>query len=387
MYALKAAESRRQYPRRFRIFLEYLRLEGSLEEQAKEFLFKAIESHQWAEDVLIGFISYELERAKRREISECTIPNYYRATKLFCEMNDIILNWKKIARGLPRAGKAANDRAPTVEEIQKLVEYPDRRIKPIVYAMASSGIRIGAWDYLQWKHVIPMTNSSGEIIASKLIVYAGDREQYYTFITPEAYSSLKEWIDFRASYGEKISRESWLMRDIWQTTNVDYGAKWGLATNPKKLKSSGIKRLLERALWEQGIRQPLKEGAKRHEWKAAHGFRKFYKSHAEQVMKPINVEITMGHNIGLSASYYKPKEKEVLEDYIKAVDLLTISNDNVILQKEVAELQQKSKDNEYVIRGKLQEKDEEMKTMKEQVNTMQSQLQTLESFSIRSTFI
>jgi hypothetical protein len=250
MYALKAAESRRQYPRRFKIFLNYLRLEGSLEEQAKEFLFKTKESHQWAEDVLIGFISYELERAKRREISECTIPNYYRATKLFCEMNDIILNWKKIARGLPRAGKAANDRAPTMEEIQKLVEYPDRRIKPIVYTMVSSGIRIGAWDYLHWKHVIPMSNTSDEIIAAKLIVYAGDREEYYTFITPEAYSSLKEWIDFRASYGEKITGESWLMRDIWQTTNVDYGAKWGLATNPKKLKSSGIKRLLERALWD-----------------------------------------------------------------------------------------------------------------------------------------
>jgi hypothetical protein len=230
---------------------------------------------------------------------------------------------------------------------------------------------------LQWKHVIPITNSSPEIIAAKLIVYAGDREQYYTFITPEAYSSLKEWMDFRGSYGEKITEESWLMRDIWQTTNVDYGAKWGLATNPKKLKSSGIKRLLERALWEQGIRQPLKEGVKRHEWKAAHGFRKFYKSHAEQVMRPINVEITMGHNIGVSASYYKPTENQVMEDYLKATDLLTISNDKVILKKEVAELQQKSKNNEYIIRGKLQEKDEEMKTMKEQFNTMQSQLQTL----------
>ena len=98
---------------------------------------------------------------------------------------------------------------------------------------------------------------------------------------------------------------------------------------------------------------------------------------AEQIMKPINVEITMGHDIGLSASYYKPKEKEVLEDYMKAVNLLTISNDKVILQKEVAELQQKSKDNEYVIRGKLQEKDEEMKTMKEQFNIMQLQLQAL----------
>ena len=78
----------------------------------------------------------------------------------------------------------------------------------------------------------------------------------------------------------------------------------------------------------------------------------------------------MGHNIGVSASYYKPKEKEVLEDYLKAVDLLTISNDKVILAKQVAELTQKGKDNEYVIRGKLQEKDEEMKTMKEQFNTL-----------------
>lgn len=71
-------------------------------------------------------------------------------------------------------------------------------------------------------------------------------------------------------------------------------------------------------------------------------------------MKPINVEVTMGHDIGISGSYYKPTEKEVLEDYLKAVTLLTISNDNIILQKEVAELQQKSKHNEYIIRGKLQ---------------------------------
>ena len=54
-----------------------------------------------------------------------------------------------------------------------------------------------------------------------------------------------------ASYGEKITAESWLMRDIWQTTNVKYGAKWGLATAPKRLNSSGIKRMIERALWEQ----------------------------------------------------------------------------------------------------------------------------------------
>ena len=186
--------------------------------------------------------------------------------------------------------------------------------------MVSSGIRLGAWDYLQWKHVTPLPNASGEIVAAKLIIYAGDREQYYTFVTAEAYNSLKDWMDFRASYGEKINGESWVMRDLWQTTNIDYGAKLGLATCPKKLKSSGIKRLIERALWEQGIRHTLAPRMKRHEWKAAHGFRKFYKSRTEQVMRPINVEITMGHDIGVSASYYKPTEHEVLEDYLKAVE-------------------------------------------------------------------
>src|SRR5262245_7862115 len=105
MYALKAPESRRQYPRRFKIFLDYLGLQGKLEEQANQFYFKAKENQKWAEEVLMGFITYEKERAKRGEISDCTIPNYYRATKLFCEMNDIVLNWKNIARGLPRAGK------------------------------------------------------------------------------------------------------------------------------------------------------------------------------------------------------------------------------------------------------------------------------------------
>jgi hypothetical protein len=231
--------------------------------------------------------------------------------------------------------------------------------------MVSSGIRIGAWDYLQWKHISPISNNTtGEIIAAKILVYPGDREEYYTFITPEAYNELKEWMDFRAGYGEKISGESWVMRDLWQTTNMNYGAKFGLATFPKKLKSSGIKRLIEHALWEQGIRHRLASGVRRHEWKAAHGFRKFYKSRAEQAMKPINVELTMGHDIQISQFYYRPVEHEVLEDYLKAVDLLTINSDKLILQKQVLELKEKSKDSDYIIKAKLQEKEEQIQNMK-----------------------
>jgi hypothetical protein len=65
--------------------------------------------------------------------------------------------------GLPKSRDSANDRAPTIEEIKKLVEYPDRRIKVIASVMISSGIRLGAWDYFGWKNVIPILDEKGEI--------------------------------------------------------------------------------------------------------------------------------------------------------------------------------------------------------------------------------
>jgi hypothetical protein len=133
LYVVKSPESKRQYPRRFKMFLDFLGFAGVLEEQVKEFLRNAKGNPEWVQNSLIQFISYQNDRAKRGEISVSTIPNYYRATKLFCEMNDIVLGWKKIARGLSRVRKAANDRAPTLEEILRLIEYPDRRLTTIVY--------------------------------------------------------------------------------------------------------------------------------------------------------------------------------------------------------------------------------------------------------------
>ena len=246
-----------------------------------------------------------------------------------------------------------------------------------MFAEASGGFRLGAWDYLQWRNVTAITDDKGEIISAKLLIYDGEPEEYYTFITPEAYRAIKDWMDFRSSYGERITEESWLMRDLWQTTNMNYGAKWGLATNPKKLQSIAVKRLLDRALWEQGIKHTLPMGKKRHERKGAHGYRKFYKSRAEQVMKPINVEITMGHDLGISESYWRPTEAEVLEDFLKAVPLLTINGENIALQKQIKELTEKTTDNAYLLKAKLQEKDDALTTLSDQVMKLMIEVQKL----------
>jgi hypothetical protein len=128
--------------------------------------------------------------------------------------------------------------------------------------------------------------------------------------------------------------------------------------------------MIERALWEQGIGTEAKSRVqKRHEFKAAHGFRKFYKSRAEQVMKPINVEITMGHNMGISESYYRPTEREVTDDYLKAVHLLSVNRDNQILQKELNILTEKTKENEYIINAKLLEKEDSLREMREKYDS------------------
>jgi hypothetical protein len=48
-------------------------------------------------------------RVSKGEICDSTITNYYKATKPFCIMNDLVLNWKKIARGLPGYAKHLAD--------------------------------------------------------------------------------------------------------------------------------------------------------------------------------------------------------------------------------------------------------------------------------------
>ena len=50
----------------------------------------------------------------------------------------------------------------------------------------------------------------------------------------------------------------------------------------------------------------------------------------------------MGHSIGISESYYKSTENEVLKDYLTAVNQLTISNESQIVRKEIVELQKRS---------------------------------------------
>ncbi|MGH9987822.1 MAG: hypothetical protein ACRD8W_28100 [Nitrososphaeraceae archaeon] len=70
--------------------------------------------------------------------------------KLFFEMNDLNVPWKKLTRGLPKAKNYADDRVPRLDEIQKIVLYPDWRMKAIVYSYHSiaNGNTAGSYQLL-----------------------------------------------------------------------------------------------------------------------------------------------------------------------------------------------------------------------------------------------
>ncbi len=139
--------------------------------------------------------------------------------------NDIVFNLKKIARRLPRGRRVANDRSPDIEEIKKILGYPDRRMKPAALIMISSGCRIGAFDYLNWGDIEPIYKSGqkGPIVAARIKIYAGTNDEYASFVTPEAYKAVSEYVNFRTEQGERISKSSPVIRDLFHPDRLGRG--------------------------------------------------------------------------------------------------------------------------------------------------------------------
>jgi site-specific recombinase XerD len=109
----------------------------------------------------------------------------------FYEMNDIPLNKKKINMFKGEFTGKVIDRSYTHEEIRKVLDVSDLRMKVMILLMASSGMRIGALPSLRLRNL--------ERIDSiyKVTVYEGTNSSYYTFCTPECSSFIDAYFEYR----------------------------------------------------------------------------------------------------------------------------------------------------------------------------------------------
>jgi hypothetical protein len=77
----------------------------------------------------------------------------------------------------------------------------------------------------------------------------------------------------------------------------------------------------------------------------------------------------MGHSIGISDSYYKITEQELLTEYLNAVTFLTLSEIKQI-QNQSDEILSRNQNDNILIDSKLLEKELEIEDMKQQIKSL-----------------
>jgi len=256
--------------------------------------------------------------------------------ELFCDTNDMVINWKKIRRLLPPSTKRTGSKAYTTEQVQKILEYETKiRNKAIIHFIAASGVRIGALPDLKVKHIRNIEN------CKLVIVYADEKEEYFTFLTPEASIILDEYLEKRKTDGEYLNSESPLFRQNYSL---------GIA-KPKTISKTGYQAMMNRALRRCGLRTGYT--SQRREIQLDHGFRKRWNTIVKTTdgIKLLLAEKMMGHtikSIPLDETYLDPTIEKLFIEYKKAISELTIDDSqrlkfkNETQSKKITQLEEKT---------------------------------------------
>ncbi|CAN5281071.1 hypothetical protein BH18THE2_BH18THE2_26500 [soil metagenome] len=173
------------------------------------------------------------------------------------------------------------------------------------------------------------------MVAGRLVVYRGEPEMHIVFISPEAVHALNKYIQFRRDHDEDIHPSSPLFRDKFDPIKGQYGHGKAISlVRVIPMTPPAVRQYYNRLLFSVGIRSEKK---RRHDF-SVHGFRKWFKTKCEiGGMKPINVETLLNHSTGISDSYYRPRESELLDEYLTIVDHLSIRTESK-LKNELEEM-------------------------------------------------
>ena len=342
-------------------FVQFLEFHNDIT-TADQLLQKAKKNPKAVQHMIIDYIE-----ERKSKVSGSTLQQTRSALKHFFEMNDIEdgINWSKISKLVPHAKKTGSDRAPTVDEIRTMLESADTRTRCVILVCSSSGIRVGAFDKMTWGDLFPLyqKNNDGEktLVAAKLTVYKGERDEYITFVTPECYFTLEQYKKSRESIGERITLRSPLIRDSWD--NHKYRKdKRKEPKMAKPLASKTIANMMGEFLKKINMREA---NSGKHEFKQIHGFRKFFKTNAERACKTIDVEKLMGH----TENYYKPSLSYLLAEYAKAIPYLTIS--------ETVELKDRLKQQVTISDQKVGEIERDNVSLQDRLNKLESSYDSL----------
>lgn len=98
LFSMRSPKTREKCPGRLRMFFDFIDiLPGeTMIERSKDFCDRSRSNNGWAFSCIIQYLQKLKERVEAKEISTGTMKNRYQAVKLFCDMADILISWKKI---------------------------------------------------------------------------------------------------------------------------------------------------------------------------------------------------------------------------------------------------------------------------------------------------
>ena len=195
--------------------------------------------------------------------------------------------------------------------------------------LSSSGMRLGGVVGLK----ISDLEDRGDIY--KITIYTNTKSEYITYVTPEGKQAIDTYFNIRKIHGEDVTNKSHpVIREQYNREN-HLSVKY-----PKHTTKGALSRILEEIMERAGIRTRMQRTEKANanylkDVSLSTGFRKGFNTklaHTEGV-NPLIKELLMGHHVGLEENYYRPTEQQIENDYRKAINALTINEENRLRRK------------------------------------------------------
>jgi hypothetical protein len=328
--ALSNPNTRTNYTYFFSQFREALKLSESCNELLE------IDGRE-LEDRIVEYIK---DMTKRRGASSAAIKITLTAIRKFFVENreESRLNWSWLKSRIPKGNGTVKDRDYTKVELVRMWEQSDIRKKAIL-SLLMAGLRKGAIPDLRVGSLEKITrykDKDGEEQHElehhlyKLRVYEGSDEEYITFLTPAGAKAVDRYIEARTMAGEKVTANSPLIRDVFDFAKKNAG-------EPKPVTLDALDMLFMRLTRSAGIRPKEKAGKRqdRHDIMLFHGIRKYVNhSLVNSGCEPIAKELLIGHSPpGLEGSYLRLTENELLIQFLKAVPMLSLSQEHELKQQ------------------------------------------------------
>jgi len=240
----------------------------------------------------------------RKKLSGNSIPSIFSCYQSFFSYHVDGVNFKRIKRMFPAKEIQSGKEAYTTNQVRSLIDNTvSRKIKAIIHFMASSGVRVGALHELRLKHIEDMPNE-----CKSVLVYADTISEYTTFITPECYQAIEDYLTYRKRKGELITKDSF----VFVKPNGQQHDDKDLSISLCRLSTSKLDRK------KSGVRYTVS---------SSHGLRKRFNT-ILKMNKEINISIAeklLGHSssVQLDNVYFTPSKEQLFNEYQKAIpDLL-----------------------------------------------------------------